>query len=396
MSTKRRAGSILAGALLALAIFCAAPGAMAQAGPGPHPDAWLAYHDHQRLGQELTQLAAAFPDLMTLESAGRTAQGRDLWLVTITNRALALDKPKVFFDGSMHGSEVIAAESLLHYIQFLVQEYATNPTAHDIVDGWITYVVPMVNPDGVEAGKSSNDYRLARKNSNLVDLNRNFDWDWGSNPCSPGCFEYPGPSAFSEAESQIIRDQIVARKPLVYLTGHAGLDFEKLIRPGVNSTVGPFFSTSDPERLRHMDVQNCVQSLTQAPDFAGFVAGSGGPGGDAKNWAYLSLRGAGLAPFTFNLEIYTIPHITPLAAQQYWWCRYNPPGAENDSVWQWCLDGTGFPPLDTLVSRMERVKTALIYVTQSATGAQSCAAPAIASAVNQAIAPAGLDLSVVN
>ncbi len=394
MSSKRRADLLLSVALLVFLSLGVADPSFAQEPPGPHPDAWLVYHDHQRLSQELAQLAAAFPDLMTVESVGRSVQGRDIWLVTITNQGVPGDKTKVFFDGSMHGSEVIAAESMLHYIKFLVQQYSTNPTAREIVDGWITYVIPMVNPDGVETGKSSDDYRLARKNANLVDLNRNFDWDWppdcGPNcasPCRPTCFQYPGPAAFSEAESQIIRDQIIAKQPLVYLSGHAGLSSPQLIRPGV----------FDPpaEEDFHIAIQDCVRTLV--PDFR---STSGNQGGAAKNWIYgvpmQALRDAGLHPLAFNLETYSLSAVTPGMGNHFWWCRYNPPAAEDDSVWQWCLNGTGFAPLDTLVSRMEKVKTALIYITQSATGARPCSAPAIAWEVNRAIAASGLSLAAVD
>jgi hypothetical protein len=330
---------------------------------------------------------------MTLESVGLSVQGREIWLVTITNPAVPGDKPKVFFDGSMHGSEVIAADSMLHYIKFLVQQYSTDPTAQEIVDGWITYVVPMVNPDGVEAGKSSDDYRLARKNANAVDLNRNFDWNWppdcGPNcasPCRPTCFQYPGTGAFSEAESRIIRDQIIAKQALVYLSGHAGLSSPQLIRPGI----------FDPpaEEDFHIAIQDCVQTLV--PDFRKTF---GNQGGAAKNWIYgvpmQALRDVGLHPLSFNLETYSLSAIPP-GGNHFWWCRYNPPAAENDSVWQWCLNGTGFAPLDTLVSRMDKVKTALIYITQSATGARLCTVPAISRAVEQSIAASGLSLTAID
>ncbi len=196
MNSKVKPIALLAIALSAVLSLCPSHLAVAQEPPGPPPEVWLAYHDHQRLSSELADLAAAFPNLIQLESIGQSAQGRDIWLVTITNQDLPGDKTKVFFDGSMHGSEVIAAESMLHYIKFLVEQYNSNPAATEIVDGWITYVVPMVNPDGVEAGKNSDDYRLARKNAHLVDLNRNLTGT-GRRTAGPTARARAGPPAFS-------------------------------------------------------------------------------------------------------------------------------------------------------------------------------------------------------
>ncbi len=171
---------------------------------------------------------------------------------------------------------------------------------------------------------------------------------------------------------------------MVYLSGHAGLSFPQLIRPGV-------FDPPNEEGF-HIAIQDCVQTLV--PDFR---KTSGNQGGAAKNWIYgvpmQALRDAGLHPLGFNLETYSISAIPPGGGNHFWWCRYNPPAAENDSVWQWCLNGTGFAPLDTLVSRMEKVKTALIYITQSATEARPCTAPTVARSISRTLGAQGLSLT---
>ncbi len=345
----------------------------------PPASVWEVYHDHERLTAALEELSQLYPNLITYESAGKSVQGREIWLATITNRDLPGERPTVLFDGAMHGSEVIGSESMLYYIRFLVTQYDFDAVAREIVDNWITYVIPMVNPDGVENGKSSSDYRAARKNANLanpsqpqtgVDLNRNFDWEWpppcpsGCQPgCTASCFAHPGASAFSEPESSIIRDEIINRRVPLYLNAHAGEDFEQLIRPGLQLFEG---GLQDPHRQRHIAIQECIQKLTPFQSTAGTQAGA------AKNWTYAvpmkELRDAGHFPtLSFNLEIYTISEIQPGFGNPYWWCRYNPPAAEGDEVWEWCRDGTGYEPTDTLGSRMEKVKTTLIYITQSST-----------------------------
>jgi len=355
--------------LLATLVVCRA--AAAQEPPGPISAVWNSYHDYDALTALLQQLSAQFPNLMKVESIGASEQQRPIWLVTIPNPDMVpgtAERVKVFFDGSMHGSEVIASESMLYYIQYLLNGYDIDPTAREIVDGWTTYVVPMVNPDGVMAGKTSNDYKDARRNANRVDLNRNYDWFWPPtcsstgcpSGCTTSCYEYPGPAAFSEAESRVIADQLNALGVFLYLNGHAGLSVEQISRPDL------FENPAD--QARHLAIQQCVRSISSGI----FHVVPGSQPASSKNWAYgiplRALRDAGLPTLSFVLEIYTIDAIQPGSGNHWWWCRYNPPVALDDEVAQWCTSGTGYAPVDTMGNRMEIVKNVLIYLTRTSVG----------------------------
>lgn len=90
---------------------------------------------------------------------GRTAQGRAIYLVHLTN-ALPGATPawKVLFYAQQHGDEVSGKDALL----FLVRDIARTPSLlPEDVDLWI---LPMMNPDGAEAG--------TRRNAAGADLNR--------------------------------------------------------------------------------------------------------------------------------------------------------------------------------------------------------------------------------
>lgn len=78
------------------------------------------------------------------------------------------------------------------------------------------YIVPVFNPDGFTYTHSHPNHRLWRKNRSTnkksdclgVDLNRNFEIEWGgkgasSNPCHN---TFKGSQAFSEPESQVVRN----------------------------------------------------------------------------------------------------------------------------------------------------------------------------------------------
>ncbi|WP_203915471.1 M14 family zinc carboxypeptidase, partial [Rhizocola hellebori] len=93
----------------------------------------------------------------------------------------------------------------------------------NLVNGREFWIIPMVNPDGVEYDIATGSYRSWRKNrqpntgsSNVgTDLNRNWSYQWGccgGSSGSTGSETYRGPSAFSAPETQRIRDFVLSRR----------------------------------------------------------------------------------------------------------------------------------------------------------------------------------------
>lgn len=109
-------------------------------------------------------------------------------------------------------------------------------------DEGTVYVLPIVNPDGlmlIESGAEafpgrkefllranggSDDFSLWKANARAVDLNVNFDADWGggrSNVYAPASENFVGECAFSEAETRALRDFTLAVKPSMTISYHA-------------------------------------------------------------------------------------------------------------------------------------------------------------------------------
>ena len=169
-------------------------------------------------------LAEANADLLALESSGLaavydigdTVEGRDILAVKISDNVLTdEDEPEIFFCGCHHAREWISVEVPLRLAEYLVSEYATDPDVKQLVDGGEIWICPIVNPDGYLY--SWEDYRYWRKNrrDNLdgsygVDPNRNYGYMWGGEGSSSQTYSdtYRGPSAFSEPETQAVRDFI--------------------------------------------------------------------------------------------------------------------------------------------------------------------------------------------
>lgn len=104
------------------------------------------------LYDELTELLRSFereyPDLVSLESIGKSHEGRDIWLVTVTDKRTKPhdQKPAFWCDGNIHASELSASTAVLYLLNRLV----TDPSQVETLQNHTFYLVPRLNPDGAE------------------------------------------------------------------------------------------------------------------------------------------------------------------------------------------------------------------------------------------------------
>jgi len=100
----------------------------------------------------LHETAAAHPELMTVLSYGHSHEGRDLWVATLTDAATGAHdtKPAHWVDANIHAIEVTGGVAALHLIHHLVSGFGSNPMVTEALRTRTFYVVPRVNPDGVE------------------------------------------------------------------------------------------------------------------------------------------------------------------------------------------------------------------------------------------------------
>ena len=132
-------------------------------GPNPMDD----YHTYTEVGAFLDSLASAHPALCRLYSAGQSVQGRELWVMEISdNVTLEEEEPEFLYVSTMHGDEPVGTEMCLYLIEYLLNNYQTNPQIRYLVDETHIYFVPMMNPDGNNA--------RSRYNATGHDLNREF------------------------------------------------------------------------------------------------------------------------------------------------------------------------------------------------------------------------------
>lgn len=192
------------------------------------------YHNYAEITAELQALATAHPSIAAVTSVGKSVEGRDLWMIKISDDvANTEDEAKVVLLGGHHAREWIAVDVPFLMAKHLLENYGSDAAITRLVNEAEIYIVPMVNPDGHQYSVTNN--RLWRKNRRNngdgtfgVDLNRNYGYQWGGPGSSGSTYSetYRGPSAFSEPETQAMRDLLRQIEPAALISYH---NFSQLI-----------------------------------------------------------------------------------------------------------------------------------------------------------------------
>ncbi|GAB3141700.1 M14 family metallopeptidase [Micromonospora sonneratiae] len=192
---------------------------------------WSAFRSYSEPGgirDELTATAARFPKLAKLQSIGTTTQGKPILAVKVTKNATRVkdgQRPAVLYASSQHAREWITPEMTRRLLHTVLNSYGTDPAITRLVDTTELWFVPVLNPDGYDFTFTDGN-RLWRKNlrdnngdgqitnGDGVDLNRNFDYQWGydnegSSP-DPASETYRGPAPNSEPETRAL-DRLLKR-----------------------------------------------------------------------------------------------------------------------------------------------------------------------------------------
>jgi len=107
------------------------------------------FYDHRDLTVALKELQKAYPELMKLESIGKSYQGREIWAVIINDPATgpAEKKPGFYMDGNIHGNEIQGTEVALYTIYYLLKNYGKLAFVDQLLKDRAFYIVPTMNPD---------------------------------------------------------------------------------------------------------------------------------------------------------------------------------------------------------------------------------------------------------
>lgn len=110
------------------------------------------FYRYDDLSAIVHDLAERHPTLVSVEAAGRSHEGRDIWLVTVTNSETgpASGKPALWVEAQIHATELTGSTAALHLIHRLATGYGTDEKVTRALDTRAFYVIPRLNPDGAE------------------------------------------------------------------------------------------------------------------------------------------------------------------------------------------------------------------------------------------------------
>jgi murein tripeptide amidase MpaA len=110
------------------------------------------FYRYDEFTQLLHSLVAEHTNLLSIESIGKSHEGRDIWVISASNSATgaASDKPAYWIDANIHSSELAGGTATLYFIHTLVTQYGKRDDITRALDTRTFYICPRMNPDGAE------------------------------------------------------------------------------------------------------------------------------------------------------------------------------------------------------------------------------------------------------
>lgn len=312
------------------------------------PDSYE-YHNYDSMTQLLFNISEQYSEIVHLESIGETFEKRSIWMMKISDNPRQDEgEPGVLLMGAHHGNEKPSYESLIFFLKQIVEFYYNEDSDNDgdgikneddfdgidnDHDGFIDedpseeriqsliketeiFVIPMVNPDGVEFNWRKNrapnygSFGTAEDITSYgVDLNRNYGYLWYLPFIKPlkymlpfiiidQSWNYRGEHAFSELETQAIRDFVVSHDNIkISLSYHSYS--EVILYPWMHTSL----ETKDEkmfitigENISKIDGYKLMKHGWAGREY--LIPRFGGTIGTSENWLYAS---QGIFSFTMEL-----------------------------------------------------------------------------------------------
>uniref|UniRef100_A0A2A4JQ49 Zinc carboxypeptidase A 1 n=1 Tax=Heliothis virescens TaxID=7102 RepID=A0A2A4JQ49_HELVI len=210
---------------------------------------WDGYYDLEAINAWIDDLAAAYPNIVSIIIGGTSFEGREIKGLKISHGE---GRKIIFLEGGIHSREWISPST----VNFITNELLTSDdeetkaAARDF--DW--YIFPVTNPDGYIWSHEMN--RMWRKNRRPVgsqfgiDLNRNWNDNWlvvGASS-NPALDTYAGVGPFSEPETRSLSTFIasIGDKIEMYLSFHS---YSQLLMLPFGNTTEPLANYDDAMKI---------------------------------------------------------------------------------------------------------------------------------------------------
>ncbi len=110
---------------------------------------WSRYHDNKQIAQFCQDLQKAYPQLVKYESIGKSYEGRDMFVLTISDfsKGNVARKPGMWIDGNIHANELQGSEIAMYTAWYLAENFHSVPFIRELLQDKVFYIAPTINPD---------------------------------------------------------------------------------------------------------------------------------------------------------------------------------------------------------------------------------------------------------
>ena len=247
-------------------------------------------------------LVAAYPTYITKTNLGADKDGNQIYQYQFNapdiNTAIAgAKKPKIIILSNIHGWEKASTYILYQSLKEVCEQWQNNESLEALRWGANLIVVPVINPSGFIS--------LARKNSNGVDIERNFPSGWMQG--LPTDETYGGSAPLSEPEAVIINNLLANNLDAVhFMSCHSFSAMNNTTFPNGVWCWIPSATDFGVNLAKSTIVKNSIESKKRYPfistDYVGY-ADKGAPEGSAAYHASIfhNIQGA---TFEINGRMY--------------------------------------------------------------------------------------------
>jgi murein tripeptide amidase MpaA len=118
------------------------------------------YYRYDDLTELLQRWASEHPRLVDIASVGTSFEGRDIWVLTLTDKSTGAHdtKPAYFVDALIHAGEVTGVATVLWLLNHLLTSAESDPSIKALFEQTTLYVIPAINIDAMDlmlTGKAS-------------------------------------------------------------------------------------------------------------------------------------------------------------------------------------------------------------------------------------------------
>lgn len=107
---------------------------------------------------KIDSMRLLYPNLITTKvSIGNSVESRPIYMVKISDNAdIDENEPELLYTALHHAREPQSMMQMIYFMYYLLENYNTNPSVQYIVNNREMYFIPVLNPDGYEYNRTTN------------------------------------------------------------------------------------------------------------------------------------------------------------------------------------------------------------------------------------------------